>query len=438
MKRVKLFLLATTLGFVLALTLSCDSSGNPSALVDHWVHLSGRTHGKPEDMELFKDGTGICDGKLSITWKVENKRFIIQSPLAGLASDYKVSGSKLTLIYDNGDSTVFAKKADYEKLVKQEAEKAEAKDPAAEIVPAAGTWTKMQQAYIAETNRVDDCKKIGYTLPGNGKTKNFTYSCKIENGIAYWIAENHNNLGKCPVGNQWILSMRNGDYQPEVYLPENKDCQELTPNFEKLGKKGNAKNKEGATAAETQAKASAERDSFIDPRDNQTYKTIKIGNQTWTENFNYNVNGSKCYNNDPANCQKYGRLYNWSAAISACPSGWHLPTNAEWDALYRFADGTSGTSSPYKSETAGKYLKAKSGWNDSGNGTDDYGFAALPGGLGNSAGKFFSIGNYGNWWSSSEHDGDHAYSHFKSHKHNNAGWESEVKSKLFSVRCVQD
>jgi len=177
--------------------------------------------------------------------------------------------------------------------------------------------------------------------------------------------------------------------------------------------------------------------SFTDTRDDKTYKTIKIGNQTWiAQNLNYDVGGSKCYGNDESNCQKYGRLYNWFAAVKACPSGWHLPSNSEWDILYRSVDGTSGTESPYKSETAGKYLKAKSGWNSfegySGNGTDNYGFAALPGGLGNSSGGFSSLGNYGNWWSSTEDDGS------KSYKHNNAGWESEAKNKLFSVRCVGD
>jgi len=183
--------------------------------------------------------------------------------------------------------------------------------------------------------------------------------------------------------------------------------------------------------------------TFTDYRNGKTYKTTKIGSQTWfAENLNYDAKGSKCYNNEPINCQKYGRLYNWSSAIKACPNGWHLPSNAEWDALSRFIDGKSGTSSPYKSETAGKYLKAKSGWNSfegmSGNGTDNYSFAALPGGVGNPDGKFSSIGNYGNWWSSTKYDDNRAYNRFKSYKHNNAGWESETKSKLFSVRCVKD
>jgi len=205
---------------------------------------------------------------------------------------------------------------------------------------------------------------------------------------------------------------------------------------------------ENETPTETEtpnnrSKPIAEGGIFTDPRDDETYKTVKIGNQTWiAQNLNYNVGGSKCYENNENNCLRYGRLYNWFAAIKSCPSGWHLPSNSEWDALYRLVDGTSGSESPYKSETAGKYLKAKSGWNSfegiSGNGTDSHGFAALPGGLGNSSGGFFSLGNYGNWWSSTEYDGNRAYNHFKSYKHNNAGWETETKSKLFSVRCVQD
>jgi len=140
-----------------------------------------------------------------------------------------------------------------------------------------------------------------------------------------------------------------------------------------------------------------------DTRDSKTYKTVTIGKQTWmAQNLNYYTEGSKCYNNNPENCEKYGRHYNWTAAIKACPSGWHLPSNAEWDALYRIADGTSDEQSPYKSETAGKYLKAKGGWNDfkeaSGNGDDSFSFTALPGGSNYSGSSFNHLGNNGYWW----------------------------------------
>jgi len=181
---------------------------------------------------------------------------------------------------------------------------------------------------------------------------------------------------------------------------------------------------------------------FTDSRDGKTYKAVTIGNKTWmAENLNYDTEGGKCYNNNPENCEKYGRHYNWTAAIKACPVGWHLPSNAEWDALYRIADGTSGKERPYKSETAGGYLKAKSGWNSqngkSGNGEDAYGFAALPGGSGR-AGAFHLLGENGYWWSATENNKGGAYYRFMLYESDIAGWNSNSKDLLLSVRCLQD
>jgi len=158
------------------------------------------------------------------------------------------------------------------------------------------------------------------------------------------------------------------------------------------------------------------------------------------ENLKFNANGSKCYENKSANCDKYGKLYNWDMAKTVCPSGWHLPNNAEWDALYHIADNTSGTESPYYSKVAGKYLKATVGWNNhdgkSGNGTDALGFAALPGGLGASD-KDGQSGTTGIWWSSSD-KGSSAYVRFMNYENDHADGANLDKSFFLSVRCVKD
>jgi uncharacterized protein (TIGR02145 family) len=193
----------------------------------------------------------------------------------------------------------------------------------------------------------------------------------------------------------------------------------------------------------------------------ETYQTVVIGNQTWmAKNLNYNpgTGNSACYNNNSSNCGTYGRLYNWSTAMNLpsdcnsnscssqinsphrgiCPSGWHIPSNADWDKLFRYVDGTSGTSSPYDSPTAGRYLKATSGWDSSGNGTDQYGFSALLGGHGISDGNFSIAGYYGYWWSASEYNSYYAYYRFMFCSIEDAYWIGYNKSNLFSVRCLQD
>jgi uncharacterized protein (TIGR02145 family) len=160
-------------------------------------------------------------------------------------------------------------------------------------------------------------------------------------------------------------------------------------------------------------------------------------------NLNYNAEGSKCYGNDPANCGIYGRLYNWATAMALpsncnssscsfqigakhkgiCPSGWHIPSDAEWQTLVNFAGGN---------EIAGKKLKAKNGWKSdgekSGNGTDDYGFVALPGG----------DGNYGGWWSATENDASSTYDRYMLHESKYVYRYNSNKFNLHSVRCLKD
>jgi len=168
---------------------------------------------------------------------------------------------------------------------------------------------------------------------------------------------------------------------------------------------------------------------FTDTRDGKTYKIAKIGEQTWmAENLNYEAKGSVCYGNNQANCKKYGKLYDWNAAVEVCPKGWHLPSNDEWNTLMDLAGDKM---------VAGNVLKASSGWENNGNGMDDYGFAALPGGERGLNGNFVLAGSDGLWWSRTEHENSNAYIYGMNAKvkvyHDNYG-----KGYLFSVRCLQD
>jgi uncharacterized protein (TIGR02145 family) len=172
--------------------------------------------------------------------------------------------------------------------------------------------------------------------------------------------------------------------------------------------------------------------------DSYTYSggTVKIGGKTWmAKNLDRATANSKCYENSADNCAKYGRLYNWNDAKSACPSGWRLPSDADWSAL---------TDAVGESSTAGKKLKSKSGWYNNGDGTDDYGFAALPGGYGSSDGGFDvdadadAAGNRGSWWSSTEYDARDAWARHMSSGYGHVSRNVNGKAVLFSVRCVQD
>jgi uncharacterized protein (TIGR02145 family) len=173
---------------------------------------------------------------------------------------------------------------------------------------------------------------------------------------------------------------------------------------------------------------------FTDPRDGKFYKTIKIDGQVWmAENLNYAAEGSKCYNNEEANGAKYGRLYDWETAKKACPTGWHLPSNEEWDKLVDFVGGE---------KIAGKKLKSTSGWNyykgKSGNGANEYGFSALPGGFGYSDGSFYCAGNLGIWWSATEYYAWNAWRRVMDYDSENVYRHDDGKATLYSVRCVQD
>lgn len=187
--------------------------------------------------------------------------------------------------------------------------------------------------------------------------------------------------------------------------------------------------------------------SKLTDRDGNTYRTVKIGNQIWmAENLKVRTTGSWCYNNKESNCQKYGRLYNWDAAKTACSAGWHLPSEEEFETLLKAVGGTrvedeDGKVFTYYSD-AGKKLKSTSGWKEyegeSGNGDDAFGFSALPAGYRYYNGNYNFEGKGANFWSSTEADSEGAYYIYLGYGSGKANLYVNYKYYGFSVRCLKD
>jgi uncharacterized protein (TIGR02145 family) len=202
--------------------------------------------------------------------------------------------------------------------------------------------------------------------------------------------------------------------------------------------------------------ATASGEGRVKDSDGNVYRTVRIGGQVWmAENLNTSTfrNGDPIpeartggewekagiggqpawcyYNNDPANA-KYGKLYNWYAVNDPrglAPHGWHVPEDAEWQQLMDHLEGESAS---------GIKLKSSGGWNDNGNGTNESGFNALPGGLRYSWGAFRYTGEYGFWLSSDEHSSKSARSRFLSFRSGSSGRYHLMKGKGYSVRCIMD
>jgi uncharacterized protein (TIGR02145 family) len=172
--------------------------------------------------------------------------------------------------------------------------------------------------------------------------------------------------------------------------------------------------------------SSNETGTFTDPRDGKTYKTVKIGSQVWmAENLNFYTNANSfCYDDDSSNCAKYGRLYTYEIAQEVCPTGWHLPSKAEFEILLQNYGGAGNSA----------YIALKEGGNS---GFD----APLGGWLDSIDRKFSSQGDFATFWSSSP----------ASSNKNKVAWRLDLdgdheKAYVFyygssagmSVRCLQD
>ena len=221
-----------------------------------------------------------------------------------------------------------------------------------------------------------------------------------------------------------------------------------------------------ATPCKTETEDNCEYGELVDERDGQTYKTIQIGTQTWmAENLNYDpgqggsgssaYDWSWCYDNDPSNCAKYGRLYTWAAAMDSattycgfgksctathpvqgiCPSGWHLPDTTDWHDLIVAAGGQYSAGAKLKSTSGWE----NDGWGNDGNGTDAFGFSALPSGYRSRGGDYYTAGSYANIWSSFEYiTGLVAYQMILRSTNAYAYVVRSNEDYGYAVRCVKD
>ncbi len=334
-------------------------------------------------------------------------------------------------------------------------------------IPSSFEWGKLYQYVMANMvgDYVDPCEYLGSICeyPGSqNKGIPDTYGFSADEGTktSWWAADLV----------EWSILGSIGGSTPFTYIF--RQFQNLPREYHSIRCL-----KDGAIY-----KKIPDKKQLTDTRDNQTYKTIMIGRQNWmAENLKYKATGSKCGDDDKklkdsntTTCDNYGRLYNWATAMNlpskcnealstsdadcsknavhqgVCPSGWHLPSGDEWRELGGYAFFGYGS------------LRAANGWGTeetkslSGpveydlNGTDDYGFSALPSSYGyvdTYEGRKSSV-----YWSASEETNEKALDSWLSParvvgggsdaigdaRGNNGIIGKEDKPYYFSVRCVKD
>ena len=187
------------------------------------------------------------------------------------------------------------------------------------------------------------------------------------------------------------------------------------------------------------------------------YHTVIIGTQEWmlenlkttkyrdgtsipnvTNNTSWSnlTTGAYCdYNNTPSNSATYGKLYNWYAATDAhniAPTGWHVPTDAEWSTLITYLEGESVAGGKLKEIGTTHWISPNTG------ATNETGFTALPGGKRQYNRTFYGIGVIGCWWSATEYNATYAWYHGMGYGGSNAERNGDNKEVGFSVRCLRD
>lgn len=195
------------------------------------------------------------------------------------------------------------------------------------------------------------------------------------------------------------------------------------------------------SSSSSAAVSNVEYGTLTDSRDGKNYKTVKIGNLTWmAENLNFDnsatatgsIDSSFCYDGIPANCEKYGRLYQEYAATAVCPEGWRLPTANDWRDLANTAKSEFGDNNGS--------LRAVGQWEDTIFGdnvtaTNASGFSALPAGYRAKTGECDGEGTKAYFW------GEDNMNHYAWILSNQYDMEKESMQRgyfAYAVRCVKD
>jgi uncharacterized protein (TIGR02145 family) len=172
--------------------------------------------------------------------------------------------------------------------------------------------------------------------------------------------------------------------------------------------------------------SSSSSDEFCDQRDGKVYKFVEIEGVTWmAENLNYEVSGSKCYNDIQQNCNTYGRLYHWEMAMGVCPDGWHLPSQEEFEELISSAGGES-------TQDNTQYIDKLN---------NVYGFNIQYGGIFHySKNGYEDLDTHGFWWSSTDFSStsDAKYRLIIRENGNEFRMDYPNKAYYVSVRCVKN
>jgi uncharacterized protein (TIGR02145 family) len=245
--------------------------------------------------------------------------------------------------------------------------------------------------HCSEDNVEPDCDKVGQACDdGNPLTENDKYNsdCECEGTLI------------CTIGNPC------DDNDPDTYndvYDANCNCAG-TPNM------------------------------FTDPRDGESYTALTIGGQTWFgRNLAYEPasGGSSCYDNDPANCAVYGRLYDWQTAMNACPDGWHLPSKQEWEEMIEFLGGVAVAGGKLKETGFEHWMEPNTG------ATNESGFTGLPSG-GEIDNSFDNLGRTAYFWTSTLHNDQYAWYPVLLNNTTTANMGYTDDPFKFCVRCIRD